>query len=736
MPPAPRSRWTAVLVLFVSLAATAVVGYGLDGATQQRDLIRFRGLVQTTCDRIQGRIANYEALLLGARSLLLAQPGLSAEQFRTYVAALSVQSRFAGIQGIGFSRRVAAADLPAFQAERQHAEPSYRVWPPGERAEYFPIALLEPLDRRNRAALGYDMFSEPVRRRAMERAWHSGEPAASGKVLLVQEIDAHKQPGFLIYVPVYTGQPQGAQAQRDALIGFVYSPFRARDLMRGIFGGEQRPMLAFRVYDGETASAEALLVEQGQQRSERAGTLVASAAVVVAGTTWRLRFQATPEFELGSSRRLVPLFVIAGILMSGLFFLVIVAQVRAREQAEAAESERTRLLELEQRARAEAVAQGSNLRALFTQAPAAIAIVRGPEFRYELSNPMNEHLAGNRGMLGKTVREVLPELEAQGLLRLLEHVLHTGEPFVGSEIPLRMRGADGRERELYINGTYQPLRTGDGSIDGVMAFAYEVTEQVLARKKVEQSERELQQAVRTRDDFLAVAGHEFKTPLATLQLQLEGVLRQVERGAFGQLPAPLIARLDKTQGQLQRLGALVEELLDVSRITSGRLALHLEPVELSALLREICERFAEQLARAECELSLDLPARIVGHWDRTRLDQVISNLLDNAIKYGPGKPIEIGVEQLSERARIRVRDHGIGIDPQHRERIFGRFERAVSGQHYGGLGLGLWISRQILEQLGGTIRCDGTAPAGTTFLIELPLAPATPAPATPGIVRA
>jgi signal transduction histidine kinase len=233
----------------------------------------------------------------------------------------------------------------------------------------------------------------------------------------------------------------------------------------------------------------------------------------------------------------------------------------------------------------------------------------------------------------------------------------------------------------------------------------------------------LQQAVRLRDEFLSIAGHELRTPLAALQLQVEGLLHQVEKGAMGAAPKRLVERLSKAQMHVVRLEVLIVGLLDVSRIAAGRLMLQREEMELTGLLSDILDRFSEHLRRAGCEVSMQAGEQVVGRWDRMRLDQVFTNLVGNALKYGAGKPIQIRIDRDEGRARVAVQDHGIGVSPEDRSRIFGRFERAVSERNYGGLGLGLWISRQIVEALGGRIDLESQLGAGSTFTVELPLQP-------------
>ncbi|MBA3817280.1 MAG: GAF domain-containing protein, partial [Deltaproteobacteria bacterium] len=209
--------------------------------------------------------------------------------------------------------------------------------------------------------------------------------------------------------------------------------------------------------------------------------------------------------------------------------------------------------------------------------------------------------------------------------------------------------------------------------------------------------RELQQAVRVRDDFLAAAGHELKTPLAALLMHVESLQRQLRRDV---VPSNLAQRLDKAASAGTRLERLIDELLDVSRITAGRLDLEAERVPLDELVRDVVERFVEQAASAGCSIAVHTEP-VTGTWDRSRIDQVISNLVGNALKYGRGTPVEIEVEASGDAAVFRITDHGIGVATAEQARIFERFERAVENRNFGGFGLGLWIARQIVEVSAG-----------------------------------
>jgi signal transduction histidine kinase len=231
-----------------------------------------------------------------------------------------------------------------------------------------------------------------------------------------------------------------------------------------------------------------------------------------------------------------------------------------------------------------------------------------------------------------------------------------------------------------------------------------------------------EEAVRVRDEFLAVASHELKTPLTPLRLRIQTLERLVDRGELGTLPQEKLAQLFRgAEDAVLRVAKLVDDLLDVTRITAGRLVLRPEPMDLSASVRAAVERHAAQLAEARCALQVSAPASLTGAWDPDRIEQVVGNLLANAAKYAPGGRVEVRVEGNDERARIVVRDDGPGIAPEDQERVFLPFERAPrEGREAPGLGLGLFIVRQIVEAHGGTIRLASAPGAGTTFTVELP----------------
>ncbi len=242
--------------------------------------------------------------------------------------------------------------------------------------------------------------------------------------------------------------------------------------------------------------------------------------------------------------------------------------------------------------------------------------------------------------------------------------------------------------------------------------------------------KEAQEAIRARDSFLSVASHELNTPLTSLGLNVQVLQRALRNAASGAIPRDTVdVKLQSVNRQIRRLTTLVHELLDISRISAGKLRLEPEDVDLVELTRELVPRFSDDLTRARCELRLEFPQAVVGCWDRLRVEQILQNLLSNAIKYGQGQPIDVRIEVGEEWARLAVRDRGIGISSEDQARLFQRFERLASERHFSGFGLGLWIVRQILDAMGGRILVESQPGQGSTFTVELPRRAPTPPPA-------
>jgi signal transduction histidine kinase len=334
--PAP---WT---VLLVFLLITALATKYVWDSSRLADRTRFTSASQTTRDAIRFRIETYVNVLRAATGLFAANHAATRDEFRAYVRHLDVQRRYPGVIGIGLSLRVRPDDVAKVVADMKANDfPEFRIWPESPRPEYHAVVVLEPLDQRNRSALGFDLHTEERRREAMDRACDSSEAVASARIRLIPQVDPNRPPGFVIFLPVYNVPvtPATIAERRDKLYGFVYAPFRAADLFNATVGSLVRPEVRFIVSDGPDLLYDSDPNQQGTPR------FTALTPVDVAGRKWSIRFQSE-RTGVGAPLWVAAATCVGGLAISFLLFSVLRLQARGRLQAEAT-TERLRHSEAE-----------------------------------------------------------------------------------------------------------------------------------------------------------------------------------------------------------------------------------------------------------------------------------------------------------------------------------------------------------------------------------------------------
>jgi signal transduction histidine kinase/CHASE1-domain containing sensor protein/CheY-like chemotaxis protein len=753
------------LILLVGLGFTVLVYYYFSKLTFEQDQSRFQKNVQELQDRIRLKIATSITLLRAGTGLYAASDQVAPQEFYRFVERLDLPGNYPGIQGIGFSQSFTRRGKDALvQQMRASVHEDFNVWPEGTRDEYTAIIYLYPPGNHNERAIGYDMFADPVRRQAMEKARDTGTPAASGRVRLVQETDPEGQPGFLIYVPVYRNgaATNSVDQRRKALAGYVYSPYRINDFLGPITSSNDVSLV---VYDGDEVKDDYFLHGARNEPLPSDRRFTKNDKLDVAGRTWTLNYAIRPSFERGSNRPVVKYTILIGALLSFLFFAVTRAEVRARtraeEWAEEVRESETAVGEANQRALLEyerLLERISSLSQVLGTARELSTIFRGLREFTTVSVPCDGFFVS----LYDSLRDVRTacygwgdgnEVDVSELPPMPvtsagpnSRAVRTGQVIITNDYMQATRGSHsvivGPDNGLRPDSSLAVPMAVMGRIIGTIevqsykANAYQpehVTAMSMAANltavaienvrllKLERSARETaEESNRLKDEFLATVSHELRTPLTAIL----GWARLLEGGGLDhqvtQQAIDTIWRNAKAQAQI------VDDILDVSRIITGNLYIDLHPTEVVPVVKNAINvvRPTADAKGIRIEAQIEhTPATVAG--DANRLQQVIWNLLSNAVKFtNNGGSVQVKVSQANAAVEISVTDTGQGIAREFLPYVFDRFSQADSTttRHHGGLGLGLAIARHLVEIHGGTIRAQSRGEGeGATFTITLPL---------------
>lgn len=778
---------TPYLILLLGFCFTLLVFYYFSKLIHEQDRINFERTAQEIQDQIRLRIETSTALLRAGTGLFAASDAVNPGEFERFVKSIELDKNYPGVLGIGFARRYTGEEEANIYAEMQRQRgPNFAVSPADPpRSEYIVILYLQPVNDKNKEAIGFDMATDPVRLQAMYTARDSGQPTASGHVRLVQErYQPAPQEGFLIYVPVYKkGMLVDTEAQRrEALFGFVYSPFRGGDFLEEV-NREKNYDVSFQVYDGAEINRGNLLSLPVQENSDEP-MFSEKKPMKVAGRDWTVMYATKPSFEMRSSRSLLKYTLIIGGLLSFLFFAVTRAEIQARTRAERSaeevkNSETTIRKTLNERERAETALRetsealrDADQRALLEYERLLVRIkalsqalgyarelneifralreftnvsVPCNGFFVSLYDPVRDVRTACYGWADGNELDVseLPPMPVTATgpnsraVRFGEVVitndymrnLPTGvivgpdnglRPDSSMAVPMAVMGRiiGTIEVQSYAKNVYLPEHvTAMSMAANLTAVAFENVRLL----KLERTAREAaEESNRLKDEFLATVSHELRTPLTAIL----GWSRLLEGGA---LDDSIVKQAIETIGRNAKAQAqIVDDILDVSRIITGNLYIDLHPLEVVPVVENAINvvRPTADAKGIKIETYFDQkPAMISG--DANRLQQVVWNMLSNAVKFTEsGGRVCLKVTQAGGAVEVSVSDTGQGIDKEFMPYVFDRFRQADSTttRQHGGLGLGLAIARHLVEIHGGTIRAESPGVGhGATITIRLPL---------------
>jgi PAS domain S-box-containing protein len=491
---------TPYVVLGAGLLFTFLVSSRLANTAEAEDQERFRGLVRAIHRNIESRNETYTALVRAGTGLFAVSEKVEAADFKSFVDRLQLPAHYPGIFGMGYAVRLNPQEKEQLiESQKRAGAANFHVWPEGSRDEYYSIIYFEPLERRNQKALGYDMFSDPVRREAMEKARDTGLPVASGRINLIQEMDAaEKHPGFLICAPVYRqGQKISTEAERrQALVGFVYSPFRSDDFMKDIVPAEVLNQVQFRIHDGSVLSSENVLYSSAATFQKNLADVAPPRFITItnpeiAARSWALVFENRPGFDQASGKTWVPYTFIGGILISLLFFVVTRSQIRARTSAETTatelrESEAKLRQTLAERERAESATKESEERYHdLVENANDIVYTLDPTGKLISVNRAAEVITGysRDELLNMNLTQIMTPDSATTARQMFDRKV-SGEQRTNYEVDIRSK--DGRTITLEISSK---LAVRQGEAISVQGVARDIT----TRRRAEQAVREADQ---------------------------------------------------------------------------------------------------------------------------------------------------------------------------------------------------------------------------------------------------
>ena len=723
------------LVLVFSLCATLVSWHNIRGDEFEKAEVRFDAEIIEHISAIQNRMKAYEQMLRAGVAFINSSNNVDRGEWKIFAESLQVQKQFPGTLGYAYSIFVPHEKVKAHEEQmREEGFSNYRIHPIDENLTPSAIIFLEPLNDRNVAAIGYNMFKEEMRRTAMTRALQTGNAALAGRVILVQENSGPVQAGTLMYLPVYQkGMPLKTIKNRQmAIIGFVYAPLRMNDLMDGILG-DRAHCVDLRIFDGKSTEENSLMFSSNNTLVHAEGVEFQHTEVIeIAGRKWTLEFKGTSVFNATIDTSKPWLIAIGGIIVSFLLFGFVHGLARSQNRA----------VELA----AQMTVEIRKLSLAVEQSP-SVVIMTDFLGNITYTNPRFTELTGYdaKEVLGKNPRLLKSRHTESEEYDVLWNTILAGEIWRG-EMLNRKKNGDSYWALVAI----APIRDVSGEITGFVALQEDVTSRKEAEKAMIAAKEVAEKANVAKSDFLNTMSHELRTPLTVIlgstpfivklaHLSLvpgEKTLPSVRKLAEVLSPDPnnsiriaclavmkqLGERGVKMEKQGRHLLTLITDILDLSKIEAGKMVLEKQPLSMISIVAEMVSDMRVKAREKRIDLSHSGDDVIV-NVDEVRLRQILINLIGNAIKFTDVGQVEVVVKLVNGHAEVRVKDSGCGIAADKIGMVFQKFTQVDSSatRKAGGTGLGLTITKRLVEIHGGQISMESEEGVGSTFIFTIPM---------------
>ena len=685
------------LVLFLAVLGSLWLWQAVRVANLAKHQAHFDAQSELLKQRFVEGFGYHERLLIAAAGLFAASDDITRSEWAAFFQSLELSKYYPGVFALAFAKKVLPEDKEVLQAEiRSEGFRDYRIWPEGERDEYFPITLFEPVNEQNLRVLGYDVSVDSVRREAVEKSFITAQPVMCGRVALVNNV--HN--AFVVYYPVFDVDflREKPEERRKALKGYVFSPLYADDFADAMMRLSDNK-IALKLYDGAQIDPSKIFYDSlGTSNFKSHKSMFSfNTLMAVGGRTWSACFFSLPEYEARIyGMDYVVLFCCLALSFALAFFAFALA---GRQFA---------MKRLEQSM------QGLSLLSQAVENSASMIVITDKHGAIEYVNPAFCRTTGysKEEAIGQTPRIIKSGTHPLEFYKNLWETILSGKTWSDRFYNRKKNG------EFYWEAAkISSVTDANGKITHFVGVKEDVSEAIAIHNALDEARAFAEAASRAKGEFLANMSHEIRTPMSAvigyshLALKLE-------------MPAKVHDYITKIQHAGSKVLGLINDILDFSKIEAGKMSMEHTGFVLDDVMSGLSNLIAASSAGKNLyfffQIPPDIPQNLVG--DPTRLGQVLSNLLTNAFKFTEQGEIEVIVsllEKNSSQARLRfaVRDTGIGITPDQQGQIFMDFSQADGSttRKYGGTGLGLSISRKLVEMMGGKLEVESEPGRGSCF---------------------
>ena len=692
-----------LLLLIVLLLLTAFISFTIRSQSEQFAHSEFNQQVNDLIQSLQLKMRDNEQILLGVKGLYEASQSVEREEFRKYISSFELAEKYPGIQLIGFSQWIKPSQLEdAIKNVREDGFPQFTIRPQGERDNYSVIIYAEPFVGRNLVAFGFDMFSEPLRRRAMSAAVETNQATLSSKVTLVQENQGSIQAGALLYMPIYQkNMPVTNVHERwEALAGFVYAAFRMNDLMNSILP-QRSVYIDYIIYAGESANTTQELYNSHDSEDNFSPAFTENRQLTLFGQPWFLEVTSNKFFEEHhNSRASLIVFTIGifiSVILSIMFYVLASQRFRALMLAkEMTVDVREKNVQLKNNKHRLELALESSLMGVWS--------LNLNDKHVQWDDSMYALFGLVDGNVLTSYESFLSLVHSDDRQRVFEEIAKAIEGQQGYDTEYRVLWPD---HSIHYLASRAKIIYEAGEATSMIGTCWDVTERIRLDK--------------IKTEFVSTVSHELRTPLTAIT----GALGVTMSGTFGELPDKLKHLLDIAYKNSQRLTLLINDLLDMDKLLAGKLEFHCEPQPIKNLIeRALVENkgYADQMQVRFIMVPIDINPKV--NIEDVRFLQVMANFLSNAAKFSkPDSNVFISLNNINGYARVSVTDMGVGLSEESKLHIFEKFYQADSSdsRKKGGTGLGLAITKEIIERMNGRVGFTSVLGEGSTFYAEFPI---------------